>query len=77
MASYWPRRSRSRSCAEYTSADTDTTASAAHRFIASQSGLGDEAARTMEQLRATAEAVQRLADFLERNPQALITGKKR
>ena len=55
----------------------NTTASAAHRFIASQSGLGDEAARTMEQLRATAEAVQRLADFLERNPQALITGKKR
>lgn len=53
------------------------TAAAAHRFIAAQSGLGDEAARTMEQLRATAEAVQRLADFIERNPQALITGKKR
>jgi paraquat-inducible protein B len=55
----------------------NTTATAAHRFIAAQSGLGDEAVRTMEQLRATAEAVQRLADFLERNPQALITGKKR
>ncbi len=55
----------------------NATATAAHRFIASQSGLGEEAVRTMEQLRATAEAVQRLADFLERNPQALITGKKR
>jgi len=25
----------------------------------------------------TAESLQRLADFLERNPSALITGKKR
>ncbi len=55
----------------------NTTATTATRFIASQGGLGEEAVRTMEQLRATAEAVQRLADFLERNPQALITGKKR
>ena len=53
------------------------TASAAHRFIASQGGLGDEATRTMQQLSSAAEAVQRLADFIERNPQALITGKKR
>jgi len=53
------------------------TANAARRFIASQGGLGDEATRTLEQLRSAAEAVQRLADFIERNPQALITGKKR
>lgn len=53
------------------------TASAAHRFIAAQSGLGDEATRTLQQLSSAAEAVQRLADFIERNPQALITGKKR
>jgi len=53
------------------------TANAAHRFIASQSGLGDEATRTLQQLSSAAEAVQRLADFIERNPQALITGKKR
>lgn len=55
----------------------NTTALAAHRFIASQSGLGDEATRTLEQLRSAAEAVQRLADFIERNPQALLSGKKR
>lgn len=55
----------------------NATATTAHRFIASQSGLGEEAVRTMEQLRSTAEAVQRLADFIERNPQALITGRKR
>ena len=55
----------------------NATATAAHRFIAAQGGLGDEAARTLEQLRSAAEAVQRLADFLERNPQALLQGKKR
>ena len=53
------------------------TAAAAHRFISLQSGLGDEATRTLQQLSSAAEAVQRLADFIERNPQALITGKKR
>ncbi|MEO7598690.1 MAG: MlaD family protein [Opitutus sp.] len=53
------------------------TAAAAHRFIALQSGLGDEATRTLQQLSSAAEAVERLADFIERNPQALITGKKR
>lgn len=58
-------------------ASFNATAGAAHRFIAAQSGLGDEATRTLEQLRSAAEAVQRLADFLERNPQALISGKKR
>jgi paraquat-inducible protein B len=54
-----------------------STANAAHHFIASQSGLGDEATRTLQQLSSAAEAVQRLADFIERNPRALITGKKR
>ena len=58
-------------------ASFNETASAAHRFISAQSGLGDEAAHTLEELRAASEAVQRLADFLERNPQALISGKKR
>lgn len=55
----------------------NATAAAAHQFIGAQSGLGDDAGRALEQISAAAEAVQRLADFLERNPQALITGKKR
>lgn len=55
----------------------NATAVSAHRFIASQHGLGDDATRALEQISSAAEAVQRLADFLERNPQALITGKKR
>jgi len=58
-------------------ASFNETAAAAHRFISAQSGLGDEASHTLEELRAASEAVQRLADFLERNPQALISGKKR
>jgi paraquat-inducible protein B len=58
-------------------ASFNSAADAAHRFIAAQSGLGDNAAQTLDQLRGAAEAVQRLADFIERNPQALLTGKKR
>ncbi len=46
------------------------------RFVSAQGGLGDDAGRTLEQLREAAASVQRLADFLERNPNALITGRK-
>ncbi len=52
------------------------TATAARNFISSQSGLGEDAARSLAQLADAAAAVQRLADFLERNPNALLTGKK-
>ena len=40
-------------------------------------GLGDEVAHTLAQLGEAADSVQRLADYLERNPNALIAGKKR
>ncbi len=45
-------------------------------FVAAQSGLGDEVAVTLAHLGEAAEAVRRLADFLERNPSAIITGRK-
>jgi len=54
----------------------NAAATSAQRFIAAQGGLGEEATRTLEQLREAAASVQRLADFLERNPNALITGRK-
>jgi paraquat-inducible protein B len=54
----------------------DAAASGAQRFIAAQNGIGEDTNRTMEQLREAAASVQRLADFLERNPNALITGRK-
>jgi paraquat-inducible protein B len=52
-------------------------AQSVHKVFGPQSGLGEEAARTLQQVTETAESLQRLADFLERNPSALITGKKR
>lgn len=47
----------------------------ASRFIAAQNGLGAEAADALRQLGDAARAVGRLADFLERNPNALLTGR--
>lgn len=51
-------------------------ADSARRFITAQGGLGEETVRTMNQLTEAAASVQRLAEFLERNPNALLTGKK-
>lgn len=58
-----------------TLASFNAAAEGARRFIAAQSGLGSDTSRTLAQLADAAEAVQRLAEFLERNPQALISGK--
>ncbi len=52
-------------------------ATSARKFIATHNGLGDEFVATLQQLNEAADAVKRLADFLERNPNALLTGKKR
>lgn len=54
----------------------NASAVTARRFIEAQSGLGEEAARALAKLGDAAESVQRLTDYLERNPNALITGKK-
>jgi len=52
-------------------------AESVRQLLGPQSGLGEEAVRTLQQVTETAASLQRLADFLERNPNALITGKKR
>ena len=62
--------------AQQTLQEFNQAAGAARSFIEAQSGLGEEASRALGQLGEAASAVQRLADFLERNPNALITGKK-
>ena len=62
--------------AKDTLASFDAAAGSIRKFVAAQSGLGEETARALNELAGAAEAVQRLADFLERNPQALILGKK-
>jgi paraquat-inducible protein B len=53
------------------------TAATAQGFLDTHSGMGEEVAGTLAHLNEAAEAVKRLADFLERNPNALITGRKR
>jgi len=54
------------------------TAAAAtlQKFVAAQGGLGESATQAFNELSAASDAVQRLADFIERNPSALISGKK-
>ena len=47
-----------------------------HKLFGPQSGLDVEAIRTLQQVRETAESLQQFAEFLERNPNALITGRK-
>ncbi len=63
--------------AQVTLTSFNAAANDARRFIAAQGGLDRELTRTLTQLGEAADAVQRLADFLERNPNALIAGKKR
>jgi len=52
-------------------------AESVHQLLGPQTRLGEEAVRTLQQVTETAESLQQLADFLERNPNALLTGKKR
>lgn len=59
-----------------TLASFNAAAESARRFIAAQSGLGPDVSHALSQLADAADAVQRLAEFLERNPQALISGKR-
>ncbi len=55
----------------------DTTASEARRFITTHAGLGGELTGTLASLAETLDAIKQLVDFLERNPNALITGRKK
>ncbi len=45
-------------------------------LISPRSGLGPELATTLQRLGEASRSVQRLADFLERNPNALISGRR-
>src|SRR5581483_5135316 len=48
-----------------------STAVTVRRFVAAQQNLGTDADKALTQLGDAAESVQRLADFIERNPNAL------
>lgn len=45
------------------------------RFVNAQQNLGDDASKALVRLGEAAAAVARLADFLERNPSALLSGR--
>ena len=62
--------------AQETLQNFNATALTLRSFINAQQGLGEGAGEAFGKLSEAADAVQRLADFLERNPSALLTGKK-
>ena len=53
------------------------TAATAQTFISTHRTLGEDVSLTLAHLNEASDAVKRLADFLERNPNALISGRKR
>lgn len=55
----------------------DAAAAATQKFFAGNAALGDEVTVALQQLGDAAASVSRLAEFLERNPNALIVGRKR
>ena len=54
----------------------NAAAQSAKGFIHAQQNFGADSSRALERVADAAESVQRLADFLERNPNALISGRK-
>lgn len=56
-------------------ADFTETATIMKRFINAQQNLGDDASKAFVRIGDAASAVARLADFLERNPNALLSGR--
>ena len=54
----------------------DGAAVTTRRFVQSQGNLGEDVSRALQQITEAADAIQRLAELLERNPNALIVGRK-
>lgn len=53
----------------------NATATTLRRFVGAQQNFGEHANQAFARLAEAAAAVQRLADYLERNPNALLTGR--
>lgn len=56
-------------------AQLNGAAASVRNLVGPQTGIGEEAVRTLQRVGDAAEAMQRLVDFLERNPKALLTGR--
>ncbi|MDP1579500.1 MAG: MlaD family protein [Candidatus Didemnitutus sp.] len=54
----------------------DGAAAATRRFVQAQGHLGEDASRALHQITEAADAIQRLAEYLERKPNALLLGRQ-
>jgi paraquat-inducible protein B len=54
----------------------NTAAISAKGFINAQQGFSTDTSRALQRVADAAESIQQLADFLERNPNALLSGRK-
>ena len=54
----------------------NATAATMQKFVNAQQSLGDDASQAFNRLGEAAAAIRELADFLERNPSALLSGRK-
>jgi len=54
----------------------NAAAKSARGFINAQQDIGADASRALAKVADAAESIQRLADFLERNPNAVVSGRK-
>jgi paraquat-inducible protein B len=52
------------------------TAATIQRFVQAQRGIGEDVAAALRQVSDAANAAQRLIEFLERNPNALLLGRR-
>jgi paraquat-inducible protein B len=54
----------------------DAAAASAKAFIDAEQGLGSDTGHALQKIADAADSIQQLADFLERNPNAIISGRK-
>jgi paraquat-inducible protein B len=54
----------------------NTAAQSAKGFINAQQNFSSDTSRALQRVADAAESVQQLADFIERNPNALVSGRK-
>ncbi len=72
-----PELTKALQSAQTTFQTFNAAAASARHLLDSSGGVSSEAVETLRQLSEAADAVQRLADFLERNPNALLAGRRR
>jgi paraquat-inducible protein B len=57
-------------------ASFDAATNSARAFINAQQGFGADTSRALQKVADAADSIQQLADFLERNPNAVVSGRK-